>query len=313
MAHIYRTLTRDGRPHVKWRFRYVDWTGRRRSGTGTASREDTAKIAAAVEHEHHLIRLGYVPPPKRSSRHAKRPFEEVAGEYLAWGTAQGGRGGRPWGTDHARKRRMHLGWCVQRGYMAEHPLRGRAPFDTTPRSRRRAMTPAEVHALLDVAPPHRALLYEVAFTTGLRAKELRSLTVKDLDEGRGALLLHPEWTKNRKPGVQPLPRALVGRLRAFAEAGTAAELYRISYIRPDTRQAAPPDPLLYVPRSPSRAFAADCRKAGVRKWTPEGKVDFHSLRVLYVSSVLASGAGVLCRRSDCASLTVAPDSRTNVA
>ena len=47
-------------------------------------------------------------------------------------------------------------WCVQRGYLAGDPLKGLAPFDTTPKVQRRAMTPEEIKALLAVAPP---LLY----------------------------------------------------------------------------------------------------------------------------------------------------------
>lgn len=36
------------------------------------------------------------------------PFAETRDEYVAWGTTQGGRGGRPWSHHHARKRKAQL-------------------------------------------------------------------------------------------------------------------------------------------------------------------------------------------------------------
>jgi site-specific recombinase XerC len=51
-------------------------------------------------------------------------------------------------------------WCVQRGYLKEDPLKGLAPFDTTPQSTRRAMTQEEIQRVLQAAPLYRRLLYE---------------------------------------------------------------------------------------------------------------------------------------------------------
>src|SRR5262245_36465391 len=187
-------------------------------------------------------------------------------EYLAWGSAQGGRDGRPWGKTHLRNRRSQLlwwyaqlgaetlgelygilpqveaalrdlqqtkrapktvasyvetiaafcAWSVQRGYLRDDPLKDLRVLDTTPQSRRRAMTAEEITRLLDVCAPHRRLLFETAFLTGLRANELRNLTVQHLDVEQGGLHLDAAWTKNRKPGFQPLPIALSERLYAFA-------------------------------------------------------------------------------------------------
>jgi hypothetical protein len=52
------------------------------------------------------IRLGYMP----RSLLVQRRFADAKADYLAWGETQGGRGGRPWGGDHARKRRERLAW-----------------------------------------------------------------------------------------------------------------------------------------------------------------------------------------------------------
>lgn len=54
--------------------------------------------------------------------------------------------------------------------------------------------------------------YELAFTSGLRRQELRSLTVQDFDSARGGLILRAEWTKNRKAvfSLASVPRAAAG-------------------------------------------------------------------------------------------------------
>ncbi|MFO7900489.1 MAG: tyrosine-type recombinase/integrase [Planctomycetota bacterium] len=110
--------------------------------------------------------------------------------------------------------------------MADHPLKHRTRYDQSPQTKRRALTPDEIRRLLDAARGWRRLVYEVALCSGLRAKELRSLRRSDLDTERGGLVLHAVWTKNRKDGFQPLPSVLVEELRAFAESGEAAQLYR---------------------------------------------------------------------------------------
>ena len=87
---------------------YFDHTGKRCWFEGTASKTETRQIARELETHHRQIRLGRLPPPG-----ATRPDHSLAdtmAEYLAWGTSQGGRGGRPWGAAHARHRTHHLGW-----------------------------------------------------------------------------------------------------------------------------------------------------------------------------------------------------------
>jgi hypothetical protein len=116
-------------------------------------------------------------------------------------------------------------WSVQRGYLADDPLKALAAFDTTPQIKRRAITPAEIRQLLTVCNESRHLLYETAILSGLRANELRHLSVDHLDEE--GLHLEAVWTKNHEAGFQPLPRdlqpdgasppALSGRLPAWSE------------------------------------------------------------------------------------------------
>ena len=106
MAYLYRTQKKDGVFHPRWRFQYRDWQGRKRKGTGYTSKAETEKLAAKIEAEQSAIRNGHVPRPKP----VDKSFQEASEAYLSWGEMQGGRGGRPWGPEHARKRKRQLKW-----------------------------------------------------------------------------------------------------------------------------------------------------------------------------------------------------------
>src|SRR3990172_11583265 len=69
--------------------------------TGTHDRKETLRIAQRLEDEQLQIRLNYRPAPRTSDKHQHRLLIEVTAEYLSWGEAKGGRGGRPWGQQHA--------------------------------------------------------------------------------------------------------------------------------------------------------------------------------------------------------------------
>jgi integrase len=114
-------------------------------------------------------------------------------------------------------------WAVNRQYLDRDPLDKLKSFDTTPNTRRRAMTPAEIRLLLEHCAPKRRLCYEAAFTTGLRAGELRSLKVLNLDVARGGLTLDAAWTKSRRAGFQPLPAWLVESLADSAKEKSAED------------------------------------------------------------------------------------------
>ncbi|MHC5057614.1 MAG: tyrosine-type recombinase/integrase [Planctomycetota bacterium] len=155
----------------------------------------------------------------------------------------------------------------------------------TPKTTRRALTQKEVRALLEACAPERRFLYEVALCSGLRAHELASLRAKHISVERSGLWLEADWTKNRKPGFQPLPSALVARLAEIADG------------------AEEKSPLVGVPSHPARELDKDLEAAGIPKWTPEGKVDFHSLRVAYTTFIWETGATTkeaqsLARHSD---------------
>ena len=164
------------------------------------------------------------------------------------------------------------------------------PIDITPRTRRSGDDRERDAAAVGTGRPHHRLLYQVACLTGLRANELRHLTLEHLDLDQGGLRLDGAWTKNRQDGFQPLPRQLLSALDAFAHCGEARRLYARAYHRANARQQPPEEPLLVVPESPARMLAIDLRTAGIPRHTPEGKVDFHALRVAYVTFLFEGGA-----------------------
>ena len=97
MPHLYQSTRSDGTPHRCWKFQYTDWTGRRRTATGTTRRRETEKIALRIQDKEDMIRNGHAPPPNIALKHRDTPFEDVKEKYLNWGETQGGIGGRPWG------------------------------------------------------------------------------------------------------------------------------------------------------------------------------------------------------------------------
>jgi site-specific recombinase XerC len=178
----------------------------------------------------------------------------------------------------------------ERGYFVSDPLKNLRGFDTTPQTQRRAITADEVHRLLDVCPTYRRVLWETALLSGLRANELRHLSVDHLDVERGGLRLDASWTKNRRDDFLPLPHSFVHRLHTFAATGEAIRKYQQAYFGEEIPSRVPASPLLYVPRDPARELDKDLKAATIPKYTREGKVDLHALRLAYINFVIESGA-----------------------
>ena len=76
----------------------------------------------------------------------------------------------------------------------------------------------------------------------LRANELRSMTVENLDAESCRLLLRSDWTKNRTDGFQPLLRALIFRLQEFVNSDDVHQLYERPNRRKGTRISYPANP-----------------------------------------------------------------------
>ena len=194
--------------------------------------------------------------------------------------------------NYATSLKAFCAWCDKRQYLPENPLDEIQEFNTTPEKERRAFTPEEIADILKVADEHRRLLYETAIASGLRANELRALTLNSLDLDRSGLKLEGAWTKNRKAGFQPLPRRLVKELQAFGLARKAQDLYDRHFNSDKPSVVIPSKPLLFVPKHTSRMIQQDMKRAGIPVDTDEGYRDFHSLRVSFVTWVVELGGSV---------------------
>jgi hypothetical protein len=106
-------VRKNPNPGGKYHGWFFDAAGGRRFFTGTRSMKQTLAMAERFEDDHRQVRLGDRPAAGTADRHRNRPVQEVMAEYLAWGEAQGGRGGRPWSQTRATNRRTSLGWWRQ--------------------------------------------------------------------------------------------------------------------------------------------------------------------------------------------------------
>jgi integrase len=123
----------------------------------------------------------------------------------------------------------------------------------------------------------RGTAYLIAAGTGFRASEIRSLTPESFNLGDApAVTVSAGYTKNGKPAVQPITTALADRLRVRLEAKL-----------PDKGQ-----PVLDLPEKTAKMLRFDLAAAGIPYETAEGVVDFHSLRGVYVTRLVESGASI---------------------
>jgi integrase len=199
-------------------------------------------------------------------------------------------------------------WLVTTGRIGSNPTTNLQKLNETGdrRHERRAMTGEEFTKLLEAASnssrtvqgiggPTRATIYLTAALTGLRRKELASLTRADfrLDDLTPTVRIQGAYSKNKKTDEIPLHPALVDRLR-------------VQFDRTAPEDGQPVFPL----RSPGghlRATAKmmrhDCKVAGISYSANDGFADFHANRVLFITSLCRSNVGLvtaqkLARHSD---------------
>jgi integrase len=162
--------------------------------------------------------------------------------------------------------------------------------------RRRALTTDEVRRLLEATKEsavsfglsgyERVLIYRLAAESGLRANEIRTLTVSSFDLKNLMVAVSAGNSKNRKQAVLPL------------RPETAAELSIYFAGKLPTVQA------FNVPDKTYEMIKADLEAAGIDYIDESGRfADFHSLRHTFGSSLAAAGvhpktAQELMRHSD---------------
>lgn len=235
---------------------------------------------------------GWIARKRREDAPGAARFSTATGNHFraAW---------RAWGN-----------WLVKTGRALYSPFRGveKTNTETDRRHVRRALTPEEVEFLLERAeagPPrgkmpgaNRAMLYRVAVSTGLRARELSSLTPSsfNLEASTPHLELPAKFAKARRKALQPIPRALVPCLEAFL-----SKQPKNAPVWPATMSGQ---------NKLGKILRADCAMArgehpsppaGFLESRPGAVIDFHALRGTFLtalaSKVSASTLGALGRHA----------------
>lgn len=191
-------------------------------------------------------------------------------------------------------------WLILEGRAFNNPIGHIVRFDTAKDDKRlrRALTAEQMRLLLvttakgrsyrGITGLERAIHYETAAMTGIRAAELRALRVRDFDFTANIVCLAGKHTKNRKDASIPLKPEFADRLKTFF----AGKL--------------PDCPAFKTPASSHevRVLRADLKAAGIPEKDDSGRVfDFHSFRVFFASMLAAAGtnpktAMELLRHSD---------------
>jgi len=142
------------------------------------------------------------------------------------------------------------------------------------RRKRRVATPYEIAKIIEATnavgdvtglnAEDRAMLYQVALTTGLRAKECASLSPESFidEEGRLSVRVAASDTKNRKEALIPVPEVLSSLLRPWlAKKANGERLWPGRWCH----QAA-------------TVLRRDLAEADIPYETAEGTLDFHAAR-----------------------------------
>lgn len=183
--------------------------------------------------------------------------------------------------------------------LREHCVLAQSPADLVSGPRRPAGLPrvlkrAEAQQLLDAIPAGSALelrdraIFELAYGCGLRASELISLDLADIDHDGEQLRVEGKGARTR---FLPIGELAQQALSAYLDRG-----------RPELAQAAPPAGAgslsrlagpLFLSRSGMRLHSADVRRR-LRLWAgragTEGHVHPHALRHSFATHLLDGGA-----------------------
>lgn len=183
-----------------------------------------------------------------------------------------------------------LNWCISTKRLIVNPLAGfeRLNTEVDVRRKRRALTADEVGQVVasarssgvsiqEFTGEERARIYILSYMTGLRKKEIASLTPRSfsLDAEQPTLTVEAAFSKHRRKDVLPLHPELVVMLRNWL------------------RGMAPGEKLF--PKLGSRKAATmvrkDLERAGLEYETADGVADFHAAgRHSHITELLRNGA-----------------------
>ena len=237
--------------------------------------------------------------------------EITASRVEAWLAEQRRAGmGMASSNHYLRAIKSFAGWLVKDRRAPDNPLAVLSALSLTEQDkkrRRRALTDAEVIALVNVATTSdkpfrgiagadRAMLYNVALNTGLRASELASLTPRsfDLDGDPATVCCLGAYTKNGEQATLPLRPDLVGALKQWlADRPADAPLWpgrwaksraAAAMIRRDLAAAK----AAWVKQAPSETEKADRERSSFLDYRDaSGRIaDFHSLRHTFITNLV---------------------------
>ena len=203
-------------------------------------------------------------------------------------------------------------WLWKHKRTSDDPLCALEKFnqETDPRHVRRELLPDEAARLVAAAERRelpkqclrgtdRATVYRLAFGTGFRAKELRSLTPTSfhLDSDPPTVIAKAGHTKRKRTDCQPIRGDLAELLRPWL-ADRAADERLFAKLPGNTARMLRSDMAIARAEWTSEAPTEAERKTReqtdfLRYKNAVGEVaDFHSTRHTYISSIVASGASV---------------------
>lgn len=314
-----------------WYYRYVDENGDQHEKAGSPDRRETELLAAAVEREVARIKAGvYSAEDLERKKRRNVPVAGAISDFLASkrsistdskgmlksyldrfvaecqikvladitpakiekffagveGRYEGGGTANRWWSSLV----SFLKWCRRRKLidsLATDEVEKPAPWVGRKDRRRRALTDAEFDAIIGAIESAKsrwklpnsswAWMVRIARFTGLRRKEIWSLTkesFRGMDSPSPFILCEAGDTKNGDEARQPIPRFLVPSLSAWLS--TQADRSR----------------LFVTTHYTAKRLRGDLVRAGVAAATAEGRIDFHSLRVTYVTWLVRSNANV---------------------
>lgn len=172
-------------------------------------------------------------------------------------------------------------WAVKEGRILKSPL-ANLKFFKEDLQLRRSLTSEEIERLLKTTPKQppvlgidgkqRALIYRIAIETGLRASEIKALTVENINFKTSSIILDGRFTKNSQTARLPLRESTLELLKEHA--ATRQEIQK----------------LFDMPYKQSVMIKQDYKAAKIDyDDNGSGKLDFHSLRHTFGTMLAKSG------------------------
>ena len=171
--------------------------------------------------------------------------------------------------------------------MVENPLKGikKLKVGSDLKVKRRALNELEIKRVLQVYSAgnthhgldseSRALVYELALTTGLRYNEIKTLERMDFDLTQGTVTVQGKNSKNGHTSTLPLKEGVWDKLKVYFECRPALPHVQ-AFLGMQSGAGA-------------KMLKTDLEFAGVDYENEYGKADFHSLRHTFCTMLAKSG------------------------